>query len=818
MPSQTGVISITAPSASSIVGRSFILGGSLAPPFTAHATITAQFLIGTTVVGSAAVTNSSGFIVWPGMVPNAVHAGQTFSIRVTAHDQIGTFLTVDGFAQITVTLENALPVVTLDPVQTPKVEAAIPYTLTLTGTAYEISPVHGHVAPYAIQQVTYQIGGGLLVAATPLVADWSRWQAVLSLPLGDTLVHIRASDPFGAVTELQKVITVDRYVAPTPADPSAKPTYSNIPSTASITSWTRLEPQAINADIGTSTSARIFDPLWMITRQWQVGEFQAEDAGTPIQARVRATSAMLSRAKFGELTGNTAAATYDPKSVPLEALVERRRMRAVDASDAHMLPAAVEAGLHYLHLLDLDTTGKKYRAKFLAMYVLQQLSPSGAATADDDTLRFVQANVGRAPDARLLAPAFRTTGGTPIVFDVALGIASADTAAVQRVAVAWLAWYDALFAEPSQPADDAWIPSRLEYAVSVGTRLSAQEPLTLTATEFDGGRLDWSSFDVDAAFTVDSTGDQPFAAVNEATVPSPVTFRGAPAPRFWELEDATLAYGLLPVGPTDLAHLMMIEYASSYGNDWYVVPLTLPVGSLTRVNSLIVTDTFGVKSLVRPMGDPVLPAPYFSMWQHARVRRAGEQTAAPVANLLFLPPTLGRVIDSAMIEDVLFMRDEMANIAWAIEKSVEGPIEQPVVLAQAATSAGSQALPPADLGTPPRYLLSSTVPSNWIPLLPVELDGGAGTLVQRLKRGAMLQPDGSNIVHTGRSQALNVTANLLLYDEEVPRDGVHITRRRRATRWIDGSTWLWTAFRNETGSGEGSAGLQFDQVQDGTVG
>jgi len=818
MPTQTGGISITAPSATQIVGRSFILGGSLAPPFTGKATITAQFLIGATVVGSAPVPNNSGFIVFQAMVPNAVHAGQAFTIRVTAHDQIGTFLTVDGSAQVTTTLENALPTITLDPVQTPKVEATIPYSLTLTGTAFEISPVHGHTPPYAIQQVTCQVANGPVFAATALVADWSKWQAVVALPVGDSLIHLRASDPFGAVTEIQKVITVHQYVAPTPADPNAKPTFSNIPSTASITSWTRLEPQAINADIGTSTSARIFDPLWMMTRQWQVGEFQAEDAGTPIQARVRATSAMLSRAKFGELTGNSAASPYDPTKIPLEALVERRRMRAHDASEAQMLPAAVDAGLHYLHMLDLDTTAKKYHAKFLSTFVLQPLSESAVAIADGDTLRFVQANVGRAPDARLLAAAFRTTGGTPIVFDAALAIKTADVAAVQRVATAWLAWYDTLFVEPSQPADDAWIPSRLEYAVSVGSRLSAQEPVTLTATEFDGGRLDWSSFDVDATFNVDSTGDQPFVAVNEATVPSPVTFRGSPAPRFWELEDAKLAFGLLPVGPTDLAQLMMIEYASSYGNDWFVVPLTLPVGSLTRVNSLIITDTFGVKSLVRPMGDPVLPAPFFAMWQQARVRRAGEQTAAPVSNLFFLPPTLGRATDSGVIEDVLFMRDEMANIAWAIEKSIEGPIEQPVVLAQSATVAGNQVLPPADTGTPPPYLLSSSVPSNWIPLLPVQLDGGGGVLVQRLKRGAMLQPDGTNIVHTGRSQALNVTQNLLLYDEEVPRDGVHITRRRRVTRWIDGSTWLWTAFRNETGSGEGSAGLQFDQILDGTAG
>lgn len=56
----------------------------------------------------------------------------------------------------------------------------------------------------------------------------------------------------------------------------------------------------------------------------------------------------------------------------------------------------------------------------------------------------------------------------------------------------------------------------------------------------------------------------------------------------------------------------MIEYASTYGNDWFVVPLSLPVGSVTRVDSLVVTDTFGVRSLLRPLGDPALPNPFFS--------------------------------------------------------------------------------------------------------------------------------------------------------------------------------------------------------------
>src|SRR4051794_33071771 len=100
MPNQNGVVSITAPSANSIVGRIFIVGGVLNPPFTGKASITAQFLVGGVVVGSAAVTNSSGFIVWQTQVPNAIHAGQGFTLRLIAHDQIGFFLTLDGSAQV----------------------------------------------------------------------------------------------------------------------------------------------------------------------------------------------------------------------------------------------------------------------------------------------------------------------------------------------------------------------------------------------------------------------------------------------------------------------------------------------------------------------------------------------------------------------------------------------------------------------------------------------------------------------------------------------------------------------------------------------
>jgi hypothetical protein len=568
----------------------------------------------------------------------------------------------------------------------------------------------------------------------------------------------------------------------------------------------------------TSTSARVFDPVWLLTRQWQMGEFQGEDAGSPVRARVRSTNAPLSRCHLGPLPPNTRtqAPAYDPRAAPLEALVERRRMRAPDASQARMLANAVEAGLHFLRMLEQQPLSKSYRVGLIAKFALQ----AGAADVglDDGSARFTRSMAGRAPDARRLSATFRDPNAlAQLLLDPALKIAPGDRAEVQLTALAWLAWYDALFSEPAAAAGDAWDTARIEYAATVSARLSAEptDEVTLSVSGLDDGRLDWSSFDLNAEVNMGTDADRVFATLTETTVPAPVTFRGCPAPRFWEMEDAQLAYGLVPVGPTDLAQLMMIEYASGYGNDWFVVPLTLPVGSLTRVNSLVVTDSFGVRTLLRPIGDAALPTANWSMWQHAYLRRAGtDAIARPASNLLFLPPAAGRVVDGAPVEDVLLMRDEMANIAWAIERSVESPIEQAVRRdVEAAAGTPAAAATAGSLDSAVRYLLSSTVPPNWIPLLPVQFnDPVSGRVVQRLRRGAVLQPDGSAQLHPALGQVLNAARPLLLYDEEVPREGVHVTVQRRLARWIDGSTHVWTAYRRSVGRGEGSSGLRFDRA------
>lgn len=811
---------VASPAQNATVGRRQLITGSIGAFNGAVNSVSIQFGVGGPSVGlpnaHGRAQNGVSF-GWEGLIPNNIRPGQAFQVIVSAFGTMQTkggpepeFKDVDGQGTASYVLENIVPVLTMEPFQTPISTLAASYDKTFRGTVTEQNP-----AVYGSPKVQYQVDGGPLVNAA---ISGSSWSAPVSLPPGDHTFTVQASDPFASVITLQKTIRVLRYPVPVVTDPAVRRTKAGVPTTSSVTTWTRLEPQCANADMGTSTSARLFDPLWLMTRQWQMGEFQAEDTGSPVQARVRATSAALTRAHFGApAPGLTTAAPYDPAQTPLEAIVEHRPMRPAGLDDSRMLTVAVDAGLHFLRMLEQDTTARKYRAAFLAHHALR--APS-AALGDDAASRFVQAMAGRAPDARSLAAALRP----PITFDPELKIADADAAAVRKVAAAWTAWYDGLFSEPTGPADDAWQPARLEYAVSVAARLSAQpqDTLTYSAAEFGGGRLDWSGFDVDGRDRLDTTGDQGAVAVSKTVIPSPVVVRGAPAARFWEVEDAKVAYGLVPVGPTDLAHLMMIEYASTYGNDWYVVPLDLRIGTVTRVDSLVVTDTFGVRNLLRPIGDPALPAPYFSMWQPADLRRPGERlgvvrdparpldprVGAPLPNRFLLAPSIGRSLDGPAVEDVLFMRDEMANVAWAIERSVESPVERPAT--RSGLPAGAVPGAPDDL---PRYLLSSSVPENWIPLLPVQTrERQDGPVVSRLRRGRVLQPDGTGRLHTAAGQVLNSSPDLLLYDEEIPREGVRVTRARRMVRWVDGTSWVWTGLRKQVGRGEGSSGLVFDQV------
>ncbi len=589
-------------------------------------------------------------------------------------------------------------------------------------------------------------------------------------------------------------------------------------TTPSITSWVRLEPRCRDTTMQEGIRARVYDPLWLLARQWQVGEFEGEDSGSPVQARWRGVSAAVTRLHAGVAVPGqpVRAQRYDAATMPLEAVVERRTVRASGPFDAtSSIRLAAESGLHFLRLLGAQQMSRSYRRDFIARYALEGANDSERPALDSETLDYWDLMAGRVPDGRLLASAWRAADGQRVPLPAEPAVAASDRAEVNAAIDAWLAYYDSLFSEPADSGGDAWQRDRMEYAFSIGAA-GADGETTLTAAEYHGGHLDWHSVDVDPAIQLGAAQDNASAEIVRTVMPAPVSFRGAPAQRFWEFEDARVDFGLLPAGPGDLPHLLLSDFATNYGNDWYVIPIDLAVGTLTRTRSLIVSDTFGVQTQIKPHNADAPSA--FSMYSLATLRRPpAPGTAAatvftpstPVANLFYLAPSLLRSVDSSPRDDVLLLRDEMANMAWAVERLMHGRVEQRVDLALAARPvAGSAADGPGS--STPVYRLATDVPENWVPLVAQRQPPPDGSL--RLVRARLLNTDGSNTARVARGAILGGPP-LKLYDEELPREGARIVRAYQCTRWTSGQTVLWLALRKSVGRGEGASGLRFDGIE-----
>jgi hypothetical protein len=184
------------------------------------------------------------------------------------------------------------------------------------------------------------------------------------------------------------------------------------------------------------------------------------------------------------------------------------------------------------------------------------------------------------------------------------------------------------------------------------------------------------------------------------------------------------------------------------------------------------------------------------------------------SDMLFLPPTLGTSIHGTPLEEVMFLRDEMANMAWAVERMVENPLGRPRNRSEAFFRSRQQQVPrpraaTGDAAALPLYRLRTDVPEHWIPLLPIRLSPASPSI--RLERCGTWQ---GHILHAGHDPEGHEVP-LRLYEKEVPREGARVSRAFQYTRWTDGQTYIWVGRRKEVGGGEGSSGLRFDVLEDG---
>ena len=610
-----------------------------------------------------------------------------------------------------------------------------------------------------------------------------------------------------------------------------------------ITMWNRLEGRARQAEFNRSLRAEVRDPLWMLTRQWQLGEFKGEDSGSAAKVRVQLDAARLDRFAVKARDPNTGewqpAVPYD-QSTPLEVQVERESIwqTALPASDEYLALRA-QMGRHWLHLLRAASHGS-LRALFVEEYGFENVREDATATeaqrveaahvqSDAPAWQMLTALLRRLPDGRRLLAAV-ASGAFDAFVDSR--IAGPARQSVKDLARDFRQWFARTYSQPATPSEDAWSPPYLEYqfAASAPAATAEEQRTTLVAEQYHHGRLDWFAFEVDRSASLEDLPEVSFPAGNfdvrepVAFVPTQIEFNGMPNVRWWEFEDRRTDFGSINASTTDLPLLLLAEFGLVYGNDWLVVPYNLPVGSLAEIKGLIVSDVFGVRTLVRVAGRG--QGMDWQGWSMYSLNARAEPGV--VDQRLLLAPALAKAQEGDPLERVVFARDEITNMVWGVEERIPGALGLGVDGFERATALSNyflqrvpaSAVTTEETGAAVRYRLGNTVLENWIPFIATREPGS--TRLIRLQRASMPRltdaiPDSrieprSAVLRVGLD-GVAVRRPYFLHQEQVPRAGAIVTRSFQRTRWFDGKVFTWIGRRKQSERRPAASGLKFDRVE-----
>jgi hypothetical protein len=601
----------------------------------------------------------------------------------------------------------------------------------------------------------------------------------------------------------------------------------------SITLYNRLEGRPRTLDFDRALKAEVRDPLWMLTRQWQMGEFEGDDAGSPIFAKIDLNMTSLQ--------------TYQPDNhpvqpfeinVPMEAKVEQRPLPLKVGEQAISLDLRLVMGRHWLKL----TAAIGFRDEFIAAYAIDQpdtdKAEDAAICAHPETWQRVMAVAGRAMDGGKLylylkeSETHRAHDGIPMT--------TSQQEAIDIQADAFLAWFNNLFYQPATADENAWMPSYLEYQFSTAAPESENGAETVfTADEYYHGRLDWYNLDIDhQRETLGTPGDllpasPDFPPRTQSFIPTQLTFDGMPHPRWWRFENGRTNFGDIKPGTKDLSKLLLMEFGLVYANDWFLLPLTLPIGTVTQINGLEVTNVFGERTWIKAAGKG--KEQDWTMYTMAILQR--DEYEADTRLLLL--PTVPQIQESRSVEEVMFIRDETANMVWGIETIIPLPSGQSKAGREAAYESRNfyqrlvnEALSGAgatesgqEAAAPIRYqVMVNPVPDNWIPFIPVHIpeensEDNREIQLQRAALPRILEGDPAPPQKI-RPRTILLREGLdgeqpepyFIHEEEVPRAGIRVAQTYQRTRWCNGQTFVWFGIRKMTGKGEGASNLAFDRL------
>ncbi len=580
--------------------------------------------------------------------------------------------------------------------------------------------------------------------------------------------------------------------------------------------WNRLEPRPVASDLSAGLGGEVRDALWFLTRQWQMGELQAEDTGSPAYVECQfKTTPMLS----WSIEGGPEVALSDDASLEPQILPE-----AVEPN----LAIRVELAQTFETLLLDHLSGpqaEQVLSAFRSAHPL--LAPTGTPfdPIDRDSLRLFEVCAPTAFDGiQAYTRAQMHAANQSVSIPGSNGDQQIEDGAKDALE-ALLKWTDAVLGKIGSNDHPAWQPERLRYDLQITSMNTKPGSVKHAITPGPSGHIDWMSFDVKSVSTTE-VGD-PDVRMPETIIVEPMTiqFKGMPAPRFWDFEANDLSIADVTPDARDIVKMMFLDFLLVHGQDWYTIALPQPVGTIRQIDHLIVHDVFGQETAIRRAEQIDQEGPRgvvdFTLFT-ARHPDPVSTHASTHLNQFILPSSSQAAGASGQtIEEVFFARDEMANMAWAIETltpnasgmprpgnerhaAVIGPPEPPSAPGEGATA-------------PLKYVIASLPPVHWVPLFTVPTTPGSVVF----EKGAALRPvegggpAGEIVEAAGRILKPSTLAGAIyqLPEEEISRAGVRIRRTYFRTMRNLGGSQGWLSRQRLAGRGESSSGLRFDRAE-----
>ena len=362
-----------------------------------------------------------------------------------------------------------------------------------------------------------------------------------------------------------------------------------------------------------------------------------------------------------------------------------------------------------------------------------------------------------------------------------------------------------------------WNSKRLEYNFSL-----KRGDTELIAQEYLGTSLDWFNFSFKNIGHIDET--EHLKVVNL----SPIQFKGMPLPRWWSIEDRRVDLGQIKRNNLNYLSMMLMEFSFIYSNDWFVFSLQHNVGDIRNLKKLEVVDSFGVVSLAEPVIDTNEDKQgweVFTLSAHDNKLSDGR--------IYYLPNTLYSSLQSEAYESVSFLRDEMANLVWAIEKKYQKENEvinrgDEILDKEEFTNIPNESVQPLywdsfnqtmieranfidgnesndSVGPLALYSPKKIPPIHWIPYQPRQINTNGDYYLRRSRT-----VDDAASAPQYRGQILSESK--YIHEEEITRIGVEINRYYQLALDSSGVIHCWRSRDKKIDTKRALSGLQFDSL------